>query len=82
MLGYDKFTAIFSVLLSESQSLSEEADTGASLRVLGTLLVCPGPLLGTSAVGSASGSCCGAVATTGSQKLVTGVKNYGVIMVF
>ena len=33
-----------------------------SLREFGPLLVCPTPLFGGSAVDSASGSCCGAVA--------------------
>ena len=56
-------TATLSVLFSMSQSLSEGAETGASLREFGPLLVCPKPLFGRSAVDSASGSCCGAVAT-------------------
>lgn len=62
--GYDKVTATLSVLFSMSQSLSEDdAEAGVSLRGFGPPLVCPKPLFGRSAVGSASGSCCGAVAT-------------------
>lgn len=52
-----------SVLFSMSQSLSDGAETVVSLRELEPLLVCPKPLFGRSAVDSASGSCCGAVAT-------------------
>ncbi len=51
------------MLFSASQSLSDGAETGVSLREFGPLLVCPKPLFGRSAVDSASGSCCGAVAT-------------------
>ena len=50
------------MLFSRAQSLSDGAETGMSLREFGPLLVCPKPLFGSSAVGSASGSCCGAVA--------------------
>lgn len=52
-----------SVLFSMSQSLSDGAEIVVSLRELEPLLVCPKPLFGSSAVDSASGSCCGAVAT-------------------
>lgn len=56
-------TATLSVLFSISQSLSDGAEAGVSLREFGPLLVCPKLLFGRSAVDSASGSCCGAVAT-------------------
>lgn len=45
-----------------SQSLSDDAEAGVSRRVFRPLLDCPKPLFGKSAVDSASGSCCGAVA--------------------
>lgn len=48
---------------SVSQSLSEGAETVVSLSGLELLPDCAMPLLGRSAVASASGSCCGAVAT-------------------
>lgn len=51
---------ILSVVLS--QSLSVVAETIVSLRELEPQVVCPEPLFGRSAVDSASGSCCGAVA--------------------
>lgn len=54
---------MLSVLLSMPQSLSDGAEAGVSLREFGPLLVCPKPLFGRSVVDSASGSCCGAVAT-------------------
>lgn len=60
-------TATLSVLFSVSQSLSGGADAGVSLRGFGPLLVGPKPLFGRSAVDSASGSCCGAVATNGTK---------------
>lgn len=46
-----------------SQSLSNGAETGVSLSVFGPLLDCPNVLFGGSVADSASGSCCGAVAT-------------------
>lgn len=70
-----------SVLFSMSQSLSDGAETGVSLRELGPLLVCPKPLFGRSAVDSASGSCCGAVATnrTKLKKYITSMKILAVL---
>lgn len=53
-------SAVFSV----SQSLSEGAETVVSLSGLELPPACAMPLLGRSAVASASGSCCGAVAIT------------------
>lgn len=69
-------TATLSVLFSVSQSLSDGAETGVSLRGFGPLLVCPKPLFGRSADDSASGSCCGAVATnrTKVKKYITCMK--------
>lgn len=69
-------TATLSALFSMSQSLSDGAEAGVSLREFGPLLVCPKPLFGSSAVDSASGSCCGAVATNRTQvrKYVTSLK--------
>lgn len=61
--SYDNVTAMLSVLFSMSQSLSDGAEAGMSLREFGPLLVCTRLLFGRSAVDSASGSCCGAVAT-------------------
>lgn len=52
-----------SALFSVSQSLSEGAETVVSLSGLELLPACAMALLGRSAVASASGSCCGAVAT-------------------
>lgn len=60
-------TATVSLLFSVSQSLSDGAETGVSLRVVGPLLVCTKALFGRSAVGSASSSCGGAVATNRAQ---------------
>lgn len=57
---YDDVT--LSVLFSISQSFSDGAEI-VSLTELEPLLVCPKPLFWSSAVDSASGSCCGAVAT-------------------
>lgn len=57
-----------SALFSRSQSLSVGAETVVSLRELEPLLVWPRALFGRSAVDSASGSCCGAVATKRKSK--------------
>lgn len=53
-----------SAFFSVSQSLSEGAEAVVSLSGLEPLPACAMPLLGRSAVASASGSCCGAVAAS------------------
>lgn len=55
---------MLSVLFSMSWSLSAGVETIGSLKEFEPLPGCPKPLFGRSAVDSASGSCCGAVATT------------------
>lgn len=63
-----------STFFSVSQSLSEGAETVVSLSWLELLPACATPLLGRSA--SASGSCCGAVATRNERlkKIITNYK--------
>lgn len=52
------------MFFSASWSFSAGVETIVSLKEFEPLPVCPKPLFGRSAVDSASGSCCGAVATT------------------
>lgn len=55
---------MLSVIFSVSWSFSAGVETIVSLKEFEPLPVWPKPLFGRSAVDSASGSCCGAVATT------------------